>query len=142
MPESTRPLTPILDSSNCFTSFTLSYSSSLTLVAMTSLSLSLSLSLSSCCVLCFFFFLCDVCVKSSFYEEGPGGKTKVMAPDQPHNFQRWLRNYVVNCLAFTILKSYFFNFKVTLYNTSNIKNIIILSIYLNIIFMFFLYIFK
>ena len=45
MPESTRPLTPILDSSNCFTSFTLSYSSSLTLVAMTSLSLSFSFSL-------------------------------------------------------------------------------------------------
>ena len=35
-------------------------------------SLSLSLSLSSCCVLCFFSSLCDVCLKSSFYEEEPG----------------------------------------------------------------------
>ena len=42
----------------------------------------------------FFFFLCDVCVKSSFYEEERGGKTKVMAPDQPHNFERCLRNYL------------------------------------------------
>ena len=40
-----------------------------------------------------------------------------------------------------ILKSYFIHFNHSLYNTLNIKNSIILPLYVNILFLFFLYVF-
>ena len=55
---------------------------------------SLSLFLSAVVACCVFFFLCYVCVKPSFYKEARGGILKVMAPDQPPNFQRCLRSYL------------------------------------------------
>ena len=48
---------------------------------------------------------------------------------------------MLNILAYTISKSYFINFNIPLYNLPNIKTYIILSLHLNILFLFFLYVF-
>ena len=46
---------------------------------------------------------------------------------------------MLNILAFTISKSHFINFNISLYNPPNIKTSIILPLHLNILFLCFLY---